>query len=67
MKRWRHFAVAIGIMPALAVYISVMLWLSTFVIEIHFLLDLVFFTIAGLAWIPGASAVVKWLAQHEAN
>lgn len=54
-------------MPALAIYVGVMVWLSTFVMEVHFLLDLLFFTVAGLAWIPAASAVVKWLAQHEAN
>lgn len=67
MKRWRHFTVAVGIMPALAIYVGAMVWLSTFIIEVHFLLDLLFFTVAGLAWIPAASAVVKWLAQHEAE
>jgi len=67
MKRWRHLAVALGIMPALALYVGVMLWLSTFIIEIHFLIDLVFFIVAGLGWIPAAGAVVKWLAEHEAN
>ena len=38
-------------MPALAIYVGAMVWLSTFIIEVHFLLDLLFFTIAGLAWI----------------
>ena len=54
-------------MPALAIYVGVIVWLSTFIIEVHFLLDLLFFTVAGLAWIPAASAVVKWLAQYEAK
>ena len=67
MKRWRHFTVAIGIMPALGLYIGVMLWLSSFIIEIHFLIDLVFFLVAGLAWVPVAGAVVRWLAAHEAE
>jgi hypothetical protein len=67
MKRWRHLAVAVGIMPALALYVGVMVWLSSFIIEVHFLIDLVFFVVAGLAWIPAASAVVRWLAEHEAN
>ena len=44
-----------------------MVWLSTFILEIHFLIDLLFFTVAGLAWIPAAGSVVKWLATHEAN
>ena len=67
MKRWRHLAVAVGIMPALALYVGAMVWLSSFIIEVHFLIDLVFFVVAGLAWIPVASAVVRWLAEHEAN
>ena len=67
MKRWRHLAVAVGIMPALALYVGAMVWLSSFIIEVHFLMDLVFFVVAGLAWIPAASAVVRWLAEHEAN
>lgn len=67
MYRWRHLTVAFGILPALAIYVGVMLWLSTFIMEIHFLIDLLFFTVAGLAWIPAASSVVKWLATHEAN
>ncbi|MEC8643551.1 MAG: DUF2842 domain-containing protein [Pseudomonadota bacterium] len=67
MKRWRHLVVAFGILPALAIYVGVMVWLSTFIIEIHFLLDLLFFIVAGLAWIPAASSVVKWLAAHEAR
>ena len=67
MKRWRHLAVAVGIIPALALYVGAMVWLSSFIIEVHFLIDLVFFVVAGLAWIPAASAVVRWLAEHEAN
>ena len=67
MKRWRHLTVALGIMPALAIYVGVMVWLSTFIMDIHFLVDLVFFVIAGLAWIPAASVVVGWLADHEAR
>ena len=67
MTRWRHLTVAVGIIPALAIYIGVMVWLSTLIMEIHFLVDLVFFVVAGLAWIPAASIVVKWLARHEAK
>ena len=67
MNRWRHLTVAIGIIPALAIYIGVMVWLSTLIMEIHFLVDLVFFVVAGLAWIPAASVVVGWLADHEAE
>ena len=67
MTRWRHLTVAVSIIPALAIYIGVMVWLSTLIMEVHFLVDLVFFVVAGLAWIPAASAVVGWLADHEAE
>ena len=67
MARWRHLVVAVGTVPALVLYVLLMLWLSTFVTQIHFVLDLLFFVFAGLIWIPGASAVVKWLATHEAH
>lgn len=67
MARWRHLAVALGIVPALIIYIGVMLWLSAYVTEIHGLIDFLFFVVAGLAWIPAASVVVKWLATHEAK
>ena len=67
MTRWRHLTVAVGIIPALAIYIGVMVWLSTLIMEIHFLVDLVFFVVAGLAWIPAAIVVIGWLADHEAE
>ena len=67
LARWRHLAVALGVVPALIIYISAMLWLSVFVTEIHGLIDFLFFVVAGLAWIPAASIVVKWLARHEAK
>ena len=67
MARWRHLAVAVGIVPALIIYIGAMLWLSAYVTEIHGLIDFLFFVGAGLAWIPAASVVVKWLATHEAK
>jgi hypothetical protein len=35
--------------------------------SIHMLLDLLFYAVAGLAWIPAASKVVGWLATHESH
>ena len=51
MTRWRHLTVAVGIIPALAIYIGVMVWLSTLIMEIHFLIDLVFFVV-GFPYCP---------------
>lgn len=65
VQRWRHFAVAIGLVPALIVYIVAVLQIADFITGIHVLIDLVFFVVAGLVWIPLAGRVVGWLARHE--
>ena len=67
MKRWRHLAVAIGIVPAFALYIGIILLLVDYVSEVHWLIDLGFYIIAGLAWIPLSVKVIGWLANNEAE
>ena len=67
MSRWRHLTVAIGLIPALIVYIGLMMQIADMVTNIHLALDFVFYFVAGLAWIPAASKVVGWLAKHESH
>lgn len=67
MKRWRHLIVAIGTIPAFVLYIGLVLWLTDYVTEIHFLIDLAFYIIAGFAWIPASVKIIGWLARHEAQ
>ena len=67
MLRWRHLIVAICMVPALVIYVLLCMFLADFVIGIHLVLDLIFFLLAGLAWIYPAAAVVKWLANSEAT
>lgn len=67
MKRWRHLIVAVGTIPAFVFYIGLVLYLTDFVTEIHWLIDLVFYVIAGLAWIPVSVKIIDWLARHEAE
>ena len=67
VQRWRHFAVAIGLVPTLIVYIAAVLQIADFITGIHVLIDLVFFVVAGLVWIPLAGRVVGWLARHESR
>ena len=67
MKRWRHLIVAIGTVPAFIFYIGLVLLLTDYVTEIHFLLDLIFYVVAGLAWIPACVKIIDWLARHEAE
>ena len=67
MARWRHFIVAIGMVPALIIYLGVVLQLADYVTDINIALDLLFYTVAGLVWIPLAGKVVGWLAKHESR
>ena len=67
MSRWRHFTVAIGLIPALIIYIGLVMQIADMVTNIHLVFDFAFYLVAGLAWIPAASIVVGWLAKHESH
>ena len=67
MKRWRHLVVAIGTVPAFALYIGIVMLLTDYLTEIHWVLDIFFYLIAGLAWIPLSVKIINWLAKHEAE
>ena len=67
VQRWRHFAVAIGLVPALIVYVAAVLQIADLITGINVLIDLVFYVVAGLVWIPLAGRVVGWLARHESR
>ena len=67
VQRWRHFAVAIGLVPALIAYVAAVLQIADLITGIHVLIDLVFYVVAGLVWIPLAGRVVGWLARHESR
>ena len=49
MKRWRHLIIAVLLVPAISVYVMLCLYLSGFVVGIHWSLDLAYFLAAGLA------------------
>lgn len=66
ISRWRHLIVAAGIIPAIAIYVILCLVLADFITGIHVLVDLIYYVIAGLAWIFPAAKVIRWLADHEA-
>ena len=67
VRRWRHLIVAVGMVPALVMYIGLMMQIADFVTDIHIILDFLFYAVAGLAWIPLAGKVVGWLAEHESR
>ena len=67
MTRWRHFVVAVGVVPVIVLYVWLAIWLLEFAAGIHVVIDLVIFMVAGLAWIPLAGVVVGWLAKHESH
>ena len=67
MSRWRHFVVAIGLVPALIVYVVLIMQLADAVVNIHVILDVLFYLVTGLMWVPVAGRVVGWLAKHESH
>ncbi|MEK9639887.1 MAG: DUF2842 domain-containing protein, partial [Alphaproteobacteria bacterium] len=67
MKRWRHLLVALLVVPALTLYIIAAIVLSQFITGFSGVIDLIYYIIAGLAWIPGAAIVIRWLADNEAH
>ncbi len=67
MFRWRHFVVAVGLAPSLIVYIGIVMQAAEFVVNINFLIDFLFYTVAGFAWIPLAIKVINWLAKYESK
>ena len=67
MKRWRHLMVAVGMVPALVIYLGLVMQIADYVSDIHIILDFLFYGVAGLAWIPLAGKVVGWLAKHESH
>ena len=67
MKRWRHLIVAVGMVPALVIYLGLVMQIADLVTDIHIIVDFLFYAVAGLAWIPLAGRVVGWLATHESR
>ena len=67
MKRWRHLLVAIGIIPAFLLYITLVMVLTDYLTDIHFVIDLLFYVVAGLAWSPASVKIISWLAKHESE
>ena len=67
MPRWRHLLVTILLVPALILYLAIVLIFGDYVTGYHVVIDLLFYVAAGLAWIPGAARVIGWLAKHEAT
>ena len=65
MKRWRHLIIAVLLVPAISAYVMLCLYLSGFVVGIHWSLDLAYFLAAGLAWLFPAGRVISWLAATE--
>jgi len=67
MKRWRHLIVAVGLVPALVIYVGLVMQIADFVTDIHVVVDFLFYVVFGLAWIPLGGKVVGWLATHESR
>ena len=67
MRRWRHLLIAIATVPVIGIYAVLCVFLADYLTGVHWLLDSLFYLIAGLAWLYPAGFVINWLARHEAG
>ena len=67
MKRWRHLIIAVLLVPAISVYVMLCLYLSGFVVGIHWSFDLAYFLAAGLAWLFRLAGSSAGLRQRKAD
>lgn len=65
MKRWRHFLVVVGTIPALVIYVAIWMFLFDYITGYFWLLDWVIYIIAGFLWLYPATKVINWLADYE--
>ena len=65
MKRWRHFSVVVGTIPALLIYVAIWMFLFDYITGYFWLLDWVIYIIAGFLWLYPATKVINWLADYE--
>ena len=63
--RWRHLLISVLIIPYLILYTVMAIYIIDLVSEIHWLLDLVFYTTFGFLWILPSIPFVNWLARKE--
>ena len=67
MKRWRHFLVVVGTIPALVIYVALWMFLFDYITGYFWLLDWVIYIIAGFLWLYPATKVINWLANYESH
>ena len=67
MKRWRHFSVVVGTIPALLIYVAIWMFLFDYITGYFWLLDWIIYIIAGFLWLYPATKVINWLADYESH
>ena len=67
MKRWRHFLVVVGTIPALVIYVAIWMFLFDYITGYFWLLDWIIYIIAGFLWLYPATKVINWLADYESH
>ena len=67
MKRWRHFLVVVGTIPALVIYVALWMFLFDYITGYFWLLDWIIYIIAGFLWLYPATKVINWLADYESH
>ena len=67
MKRWRHFLVAILIVPFFFIYSMTCIYIANFITGYFWFFDLLIFLFFGVIWIIPILKIINWLANKEAR
>ena len=67
MKRWRHFLVAIFIVPFFFIYSLICIYFANFITGYYWFFDFLIFLFLGFIWIIPILKIINWLADKEAK
>ena len=59
----RKFVAGFGIIAGLILYIGFCVWLAASVLPQHWLVEIIFYPVAGCIWIWPAARLVRWSAR----
>ena len=63
MRRWRHPVGLAALLIGLALYALIAMRVGATALPDHWLADLAFYAVAGVAWVWPAAKLVRWMGR----